>query len=104
MAGQRNKITIEILEAARRKGWSISQTARHYSTHHTTIGDACKRLNVELPRNQHIAAKPCEKKERLISEASNMRVKAWSCKPAAIERALAANRRQIKEAKNAKAA
>lgn len=89
MAGQRNKITIEILEAARRKGWSISQTARHYSTHHTTIGDACKRLNVELPRNQHIAAKPCEKKERLIAEADNTKKLVWSCKPAAIERALA---------------
>ena len=88
MAGQRNKITVDILEAARRKGWSISQTARHYSTHHTTIGDACKRLGVELPRNQHIAAKPCEKKERLIAEASNTRVLRWSCRPEAILRAL----------------
>lgn len=89
MVTRRNKITIDMLEAARVKGWSISQTARHYGTHHTTIGDACKRLGVELPRNQHISSGLYDRKEKLIAEASDVRTLTWSCSPEAIQKALA---------------
>lgn len=94
MAGPRHKITFEMLNHARRMGWSMSQTGRYYGTYHTTIGDACKRLGVDLPRNQHTAQQPCEDKQTMIAEASDVRVKAWSCKPAAIARALARGAKQ----------
>ena len=88
MARKRNTITTDMLDAAKRKGWSISQTARHYGTHHTTIGDACKRLGVELVRNGHIALRPCDRKAKLIRDADDTKKVVWSCKPEAIERAL----------------
>lgn len=88
MARKRNTITSDMLEAAKAKGWSAAQTARHYGMDHTTIGAACRRLGIKLPRNHHSPPTPYVRKEKLIAEASDERVLAWSCSPAAIRKAL----------------
>lgn len=87
--GGRKRVTIDMLEAAKKKGWTMTMTARHYCMHHTSISAACERFGIVLPRHQHISAVQNSKKAKMISEASDKKRPAWSASPAAIERALA---------------
>jgi hypothetical protein len=45
----RKKITVDMIEAALRKGWNANQTARHYGMHRKSIDAAAERFGIVLP-------------------------------------------------------
>jgi len=93
MNGGRKIITKDMLEAARNKGWSCNQTAKHYGMHRTSIAAACVRFNVELARSKFDPQMPSTRSVfwKQVVDAETLKPKGspvFSCKPSAIERAL----------------
>ena len=98
----RKMITRDMIEAAERKGWSVSQTARHYGMHHKSIDAACERFGIALPMHlfspQRVSARrmPVIVYEDNIPDTPPKKKKTnavWSASPEAIERALEKMRR-----------
>lgn len=82
----RKKITRDMIRSALDMGWSVSQTARHYGFHNSSIDAACQRFGIALPMHKY---SPALRSVRAVGpKPSDVRVKAFSAKPAAIERAL----------------
>lgn len=101
MVTARKRITTDMLEAAKNKGWNITQTARHYGMHRTSIAAACERFGIELPMSKFNPDMPSTRSRfwKEIVDASTLQPKkkpVFSASPAAIERALAAKDRQKK--------
>lgn len=86
------RVTLDMLEAAKAKGWDVLLTARHYGMHRRSIEDACIRLGVDLPLSNGASAAPKPKKPTPKKPSNAV----WSASPEAIERAL----RKLKGAKN----
>lgn len=87
---KRPSITYEQLMYCKNHQMSASQAGTFLGRHHTTILSACKKFGVELPKYAHRYAAPIHVRPgRVTVTASDTKVKAWSCSPAAIERALA---------------
>ena len=81
----RKFITKEMLEAARDKGMSNAQTARHYGMHASSIHAACERFGVMLPYAKFAPVMPSKRRDKTKHpETKDDRVKAWSVSPAAI--------------------
>lgn len=84
---RKRQITRDMIEAAREKGWSVSQTARHYGFHNSSIDAACQRFGIALPMHKY---SPALRSSRAVGpQPSNEKAKAWSSSPDAIRRALA---------------
>lgn len=91
MATGRKFITRDMMVAARDKGWNVTQTARHYGMHRTSIGQACERFGIELAQSKFSPDLPSTRSRfwKDVVETPQPKSKAiWSCKPGAIERAL----------------
>ena len=87
------RITRDMLEAALVKKWDPTTTARHYGMHRTSVTAACERFGIVLPMHkfspQAVSKRSPEWREAV--DAMTLQSKgnaAFSCKPAAIERAL----------------
>ena len=88
MAG-RKIITRDMLTAAKEKGWSITQTGRHYGMHRTSIASACERFGIELALSKFNPDMPSTRSKFWRDAVSKPKTPAiWSCSPAAIERTL----------------
>ncbi len=84
-------ITREQLVYCKDMGMSPSQAGTFLGRHHTTILSACKKFDVVLPKYAHRYAAPVFSKRSpavLAQMAAEKKKVAWSCSPAAIERAL----------------
>lgn len=81
---KRLKITRDMIEAAFAKGWSISQTARHYGTHPSSISGAANRFGIALPMSKY---SPLNVSPRGTPPSEN-RTAVFSASPEAINRAL----------------
>lgn len=101
----RKRITVDMIEAAERKGWNAAQTARHYGMHRKSIEAAAERFGIFLPLGQSWSPQ-AQRRETLAMQAA-AKVEAegrpvsapvWSCSPAAIKRALAKLEAQKKAA------
>jgi DNA transposition AAA+ family ATPase len=79
----RQKLTKDMLEAAAEKNWTLSQTARHYGVNTSTVSQACGKHGIVLYIHHSTAYK-----NRMMAEASDEKVKAFSASPKAIQRAL----------------
>lgn len=87
------RVTIEMLTAAREKGFNVTQTARFYGMHRTSIAAACERFGIMLSLSKFDPQMPSTKsrfwKETVDAVTLEPKPKpVFSCKPAAIERAL----------------
>jgi precorrin-6B methylase 1 len=82
---KRLKFTPDMIHAALDKGWNVSQTARHYGTHPSSISAAAARFGIPLPKSKF---SPTNVSERHIALASDERIKVFSASPDAIARAL----------------
>lgn len=80
-------ITAEMLTLAKFKGWNASQAGIHFGFHAQSMRDAARRLGVILPVGKTGRASGRDKL-RDVQSASDARVKAWSCAPSAIARAI----------------
>lgn len=84
---RKRRITRDMIEAALEKGWCVSQTARHYEFHYSSIDAACQRFGIALPMHKY---SPALLSSRAVGpQPSDEKVKAWSASPDAIRRALA---------------
>lgn len=98
MAGGK-KITIDMIEAAQRKGWSVAQTARFYGFHRKSVDAACERFGLMLPMSIYSPQRPSARRKPIIvwedhiDKPKPSKV-AFSASPAAIERALAKTKAQ----------
>lgn len=87
----RKRITPDMLEAAKEKGWNITQTARHYGMHRTSIGAACERFGIELAQSKFNPQMPSTRSRfwKDVVESPKPKTKAiFSCNPAAVDKAL----------------
>lgn len=82
---KRLKFTPDMIHAALEKGWTVSQTARHYGAHPSSVSHAAVRFGIPLPKSKF---SPTNVSERHIALASDERIKVFSASPAAIARAL----------------
>ncbi len=87
----KSRITADMLRDWHRRGVTIQQAADETGLRRNTIADQERRHGITLPRA--IAPRGskgpiCDRKRRIINAADNTRVKAWSCAPEAIHRAL----------------
>ena len=88
----RSKLTPEMLQEAKKNGWSASQTARQYGVHRSSVADAAERYGIALPYAVNspykaLATRKKKKKTPLDLGGSDVRVKAFSAHPTAIARA-----------------
>lgn len=100
----RKRITVDMIEAAERKGWNAAQTARHYGMHRKSIEAAAERFGIFLPLGQSwtptaqrletLAMKAAERAEATQPVSKPV----WSCSEASIKRALAKLEAQKKAA------
>lgn len=98
MAGGK-RITIDMIEAAQRKGWSVAQTARFYGFHRKSVDAACERFGISLPMSPFSPQRPSARRKPIIVWEDNIDKPkpskvAFSASPAAIERALAKTKAQ----------
>jgi len=85
----RKIITREMLEAALARGMSNAETARFYGMHPSSIHAACERYGILLPYSKFAGVMPSQKGEKVRRlNLPDTRIKAWSCSPSAISRAL----------------
>ena len=84
MYGQK-RITKEILEVAREKGMTVSDTARFYGVHRKTVDKACEEHGIMLPYSKFSPQKVSVRKP---IPTKPKRKPDWSASPAAIARAL----------------
>jgi hypothetical protein len=85
------RITRDMITAAHEKGWNVTQTARHYGMHRTSISAACERFGIELSQSKFSPDLPSTRSRFWQdADAASTKVKTavWSCKPGAINRAL----------------
>lgn len=90
MYGGRKRITRDMIEACLAKGWSVSQAAKHYGMHRSSIDAACERFNIVLPLHPFSAQRVSPRSKvwvDMIDREKRPKVK-LSASPAAIERAL----------------
>jgi hypothetical protein len=86
----RKKITRDMIEAARDKGWNATQTSRHYGMHRKSIDAAAERFGIMLPLGMTWAPPPKPKHIVVWTDEIEDRPKVkLSAGPAAIEKALA---------------
>lgn len=84
----RRAITRDMIEAALKKGWNVTQTSRHYGFHRKSIEQAAERFGIILPLGMTWAPPPRPKLQPVAaSDADKPKVR-FSAGPAAIERAL----------------
>jgi hypothetical protein len=93
MAG-RKFLTKDMLIAALDKGWSVSLTAAHYGMHRKSIDAACERFGIALPLSKYAPTMLSKRNAywKEVVDAETLKPKGnpiFSCKPGAIERALA---------------
>lgn len=89
----RKKITVDMIEAALRKGWNANQTARHYGMHRKSIDAAAERFGIVLPLGMTWAP-PQPKTKPLVVWTDEIKNKpatkpVFSASKEAVERALA---------------
>lgn len=84
---KRLKITPDMIHAAFEKGWSVSQTARHYGTHPSSISAAANRFGIALPMSKY-SPQNISPRRKDTPAPSEERVAAFSASPDAINRAL----------------
>lgn len=87
----RKRITPDMLQAAKEKGWNVTQTARHYGMHRSSISGACERFNIELTQSKFDPQMPSTRSKFWKETVENPKPKTaaiWSCSPAAVERTL----------------
>ena len=92
----RKKITVDMIEAALRKGWNANQTARHYGMHRKSIEAAADRFGIILPLVSYSPMLANTFSPRALASASLSAPAApqkksnavWSASKASIERAL----------------
>lgn len=89
---KRLKFTPDMITAALEKGWTVSQTARHYGAHPSSVSHAAERFGIALPMSKF---SPQNASQRHIKVVSDTRTKVFSASPEAINRAL----RKLEEAK-----
>lgn len=75
-----NHPTPAMLNEAKLRGMSVTQAARHFGVSRSTLDSYARRRGIDLPKE-----KPGFAAEDAPSET---RVKAWSCRPAAIAKAI----------------
>jgi hypothetical protein len=86
------RITRDMITAAHEKGWNVTQTARHYGMHRTSISAACERFGIELSQSKFSPDLPSTRSrfwKEVDAAPTPVKAAVWSCKPGAIERALA---------------
>lgn len=86
------RVTRDMLESAKEKGWNVTMTARHYGMHRTSIGAACERFGIELAQSKFSPDLPSTRSRFWRDTVEQPKPKSqavWSCKPGAIARALA---------------
>ena len=93
MAG-RKTITRDMIAAALDKGWNVSITAAHYGMHRKSIDAACERFGIALPLSKYAPTMLSKRSAywKEVVDAGTLKPKGnpvFSCKPSAIERALA---------------
>ncbi len=84
---KRLKFTPDMIHAALEKGWTVSQTARHYGTHPSSVSAAAARFGIALPMSKFSPQRVSPRRKDL-PPPSEERVAAFSASPAAISRAL----------------
>jgi hypothetical protein len=88
----KKRITRDMIQAAKEQGWNVTQTARHYGMHRTSIGAACERFGIELAQSKFDPQMPSTTSRFWKENVEKPKPKTpaiWSCSPAAVERALA---------------
>ena len=86
----RKKITRDMIEAARDKGWNATQTSRHYGMHRKSIEAAAERFGIVLPLGMTWAPPPKPKPIVVWTDEIEDKPKVkLSAGTAAVERALA---------------
>ena len=86
------RITRDMITAAQEKGWNVTQTARHYGMHRTSISAACERFGIELSQSKFSPDLPSTRSrfwKDIDIAPKPVKAAVWSCKPGAINRALA---------------
>lgn len=80
-----SKITEAMLRDWQRRGVTIREAAAAVGLTVPTVMAQEQRLGIRLKRGRQQCGR---KKAAIVAAADNIRVKAWSCSPAAIQRAL----------------
>ena len=83
-------VTPAMLKEAQAHGWTVTEAARHFGVHNETFRAYAARRGVELPKGKPGRESYSGPNEEAVSRADDTRVKAWSCRPSAIAKALAA--------------
>ena len=84
-------ITRDMMRVASENGWTISETARQYDKHRSSVSKACDRFGIVLPMHNFSPQKVSVKSRvwiDLIDNEKRPKVK-LSASPAAIRRAIA---------------
>lgn len=87
----RKIITRDMIEAAKEKGWGITQTSRHYGMHRSSISAACERFGIELALSKFDPQMPSTRSKfwkDVVEKPKPKTPSKWSCSPAAIQRTL----------------
>jgi hypothetical protein len=88
----KKRITPDMIQAAKDKGWNVTQAARHYGMHRTSITAACERFGIELALSKFDPQMPSTRSkfwQETVEKPKPKTPAIWSCSPAAVERALA---------------
>lgn len=83
-------ITRDMMKTARENGWTISEAARQFDKHRSSVSKACERFGIVLPMHNFSPQKVSQKSKVWIDLIDNERrpkVK-LSASPAAIQRAI----------------
>lgn len=83
-------ITRDMMKTARENGWTISEAARQFDKHRSSVSKACERFGIVLPMHNFSPQKVSQKSKVWIDLIDNeRRPKAkLSASPAAIQRAI----------------
>ena len=83
-------VTPAMLKEAQAHGMSVTEAARHFGVHNETFRAYAIRRGVTLPKGGNGKANYSGAKSEAAGRADDTRVKAWTCHPSAIAKALAA--------------
>ena len=87
----RKRITPDMLQAAKDKGWNATQTARHYGMHRTSISAAAERFGIELAQSKFNPDMPSTRSrfwQETVEKPQPKTKAVWSCSPEAVQRTL----------------
>lgn len=89
MVAKRRMITLDMLETAKSRGWTMAQTARFFEFNNKSIAAACERFGIALPYAKNSPMNwSSRRKIEEPEQPSTAKTVRFSASPAAVRRAL----------------